>query len=80
MARALANQPKLLLADEPTGALDSGSSERVLDLLLNLREEFGMTLLIVSHDRSVGERTDRTVTLSDGEIQADCSTVELYKR
>ena len=80
VARALANQPKLLLADEPTGALDSGSSERVLDLLLNLREEFGMTLLIVSHDRSVGERTDRTVTLSDGQIQADCSAVELYKR
>ncbi len=80
VARALANQPKLLLADEPTGALDSGSSERVLDLLLSLREEFGMTLLIVSHDRSVGERTDRTVTLSDGQIQADCSTAELYKR
>ena len=80
VARALANKPKLLLADEPTGALDSGSSERVLDLLLNLREELGMTLLIVSHDRSVGERTDRTVTLSDGHIEADCSTVELYKR
>lgn len=80
VARALANQPRLLLADEPTGALDSGSSERVLDLLLNLREEFGMTLLIVSHDQSVGERTDRTVTLSDGQVQADCSTAEMYKR
>ena len=80
VARALANAPKLLLADEPTGALDSGSSERVLDLLLRLREELGMTLLIVSHDQSVGERTDRTVTLTDGRVESQSSPVELYKR
>jgi putative ABC transport system ATP-binding protein len=70
VARALANQPRLLLADEPTGALDSTTSERVLDLLFRLREELGMTLLVVSYDSSVGTRADRTVTLIDGQLAA----------
>jgi putative ABC transport system ATP-binding protein len=70
VARALANEPRLLLADEPTGALDSTSSERVLDLLFRLREELGMTLLVVSYDSSVGTRADRTVTLVDGHLAA----------
>lgn len=68
VARALANEPRLLLADEPTGALDSRTSERVLDLLFRLREEIGMTLLVVSYDSSVGARADRTLTLSDGQL------------
>jgi len=68
VARALANEPRLLLADEPTGALDSRSSERVLDLLFRLREELGMTMLVVSYDQSVGARADRTMTLSDGRL------------
>ena len=80
VARALANEPRLLLADEPTGSLDSATSERVLDLLLRLREEIGMTLLIVSHDQGVGERTDRTITLIDGHIDPQASGAELYKR
>ena len=70
VARALANEPRLLLADEPTGALDSTNSERVLDLLFRLREELGMTLLVVSYDSSVGTRADRTVTLIDGQLAA----------
>jgi len=70
VARALVNEPRLLLADEPTGALDSTTSERVLDLLFRLRDHLGMTLLIVSYDRSVGARADRTVTLIDGEIRS----------
>jgi putative ABC transport system ATP-binding protein len=70
VARALANEPRLLLADEPTGALDSATSERVLDLLFRLRDRLGMTLLVVSYDHSVGARADRTVTLVDGEIRA----------
>ena len=70
VARALANQPRLLLADEPTGALDSSTSERVLDLLFRLRDGLGMTMIVVSYDRAVGERADRTVTLIDGRIQA----------
>lgn len=66
VARALANHPRLLLADEPTGALDSVTAERVLDLLFRLRQESGMTMIVVSYDPSVGARADRTLTLSDG--------------
>ncbi len=68
VARALANQPRLLLADEPTGALDSTTSERVLDLLFQLRDHLGMTMVVVSYDRAVSARADRTVTLIDGRI------------
>lgn len=68
VARALANEPRLLLADEPTGALDSRTSERVLDLMFNLRDRLGMTMLVVSYDRAVGARADRTVTIADGRI------------
>jgi putative ABC transport system ATP-binding protein len=71
VARALANQPRLLLADEPTGALDSHTSERVLDLLFSLRDRFGMTMIVVSYDPAVGARADRTVALIDGEIRSD---------
>ncbi|MGO9319492.1 MAG: ABC transporter ATP-binding protein [Solirubrobacteraceae bacterium] len=75
VARALANEPRLLLADEPTGALDSHTSERVLDLLFRLRDHLGMTLLIVSYDPSVGARADRTLTLVDGRIEAEQAAV-----
>jgi predicted ABC-type transport system involved in lysophospholipase L1 biosynthesis ATPase subunit len=68
VARALANEPRLLLADEPTGALDSATSERVLDLVFGLRDRLGMTLLVVSYDPSMGARADRTVRLSDGRL------------
>jgi putative ABC transport system ATP-binding protein len=70
VARALANRPRLLLADEPTGALDSHTSERVLDLLFRLRDSLGMTMIVVSYDQAVGARADRTVTLIDGRIQS----------
>jgi putative ABC transport system ATP-binding protein len=66
LARALANRPQLLLADEPTGALDSASGERALDLLAALRERYGTTVVIVSHDPAVAERADRVVHLVDG--------------
>jgi len=78
VARALANEPRLLLADEPTGALDSLTSERVLDLLFNLRDRLGMTLLLVSYDRSVGARADRTVAMVDGRI--DSAEPALFQR
>ena len=68
VARALANRPRLLLADEPTGALDSHTSERVLDLLFRLRDGLGMTMIVVSYDHAVGARADRTVTLVDGRL------------
>ncbi len=70
VARALANEPRLLLADEPTGALDSVTSERVLDLLFRLRDELGMTLVVVSYDLGLAPRADRTVTLADGTLDA----------
>jgi ABC-type lipoprotein export system ATPase subunit len=68
LARALANNPRLLLADEPTGALDSASSERALDLLAALRDRYGMTLVVVSHAPAVAERADRVVGLIDGQV------------
>ena len=74
VARALANEPRLLLADEPTGALDSSTSERVLDLLFGLRDRLGMTMLVVSYDRAVGARADRTVALIDGKLAASSET------
>jgi ABC-type lipoprotein export system ATPase subunit len=68
LARALANNPRLLLADEPTGALDSASSERALDLLAALRDRYGMTVLVVSHADAVAERADRVLELIDGQV------------
>jgi ABC-type lipoprotein export system ATPase subunit len=68
VARALANDPRLLLADEPTGALDSHDTERVLDLIESARERRGMTLLMVSHDEAIGRRADRRLNLRDGRI------------
>ncbi len=69
IARALANNPRLLLADEPTGALDSVSGERALDLLAAMRTRHGMTIIIVSHDDAVARRADRVVRLVDGVIE-----------
>jgi predicted ABC-type transport system involved in lysophospholipase L1 biosynthesis ATPase subunit len=68
VARALANEPRLLLADEPTGALDSANSELVLDLMFGLRERLGMTMVLVTYDPAVGARADRAVTLTDGRM------------
>jgi lipoprotein-releasing system ATP-binding protein len=68
IARALANHPRLLLADEPTGALDEVDSVRLFAVLDALRERYGTTLAIVSHDPSLGDRADRTIRLVDGVI------------
>ena len=68
IARALANRPHLLLADEPTGALDSETGALIVALLQRLRESRGMTILLVTNDRSVAERADRLLALRDGRI------------
>jgi putative ABC transport system ATP-binding protein len=68
LARALANRPRLLLADEPTGALDSVSGERALDLLAATRARYGMTVIVVSHDAAVAARADRVARLVDGGV------------
>jgi putative ABC transport system ATP-binding protein len=69
IARALANDPKLLLADEPTGALDSNTGTQILELLQSLRDERGMTILLVTNDEAVAELADRTLRLRDGRIE-----------
>jgi putative ABC transport system ATP-binding protein len=71
LARAFITRPKLLLADEPTGNLDSANGQRVLELLMALQSEAGATLLLVTHDPLLASRADRVVTLADGRIVAD---------
>jgi putative ABC transport system ATP-binding protein len=66
VARALANEPPILLADEPTGSLDSEAGRRILDLIETLRRERGLTVVIVTHDAGVAGRADRIVRMLDG--------------
>jgi putative ABC transport system ATP-binding protein len=68
IARALANEPGIVLADEPTGRLDSASGRRVLDLLGDLRRERGLTIILVTHDQAVAARADRIIHMLDGRI------------
>jgi putative ABC transport system ATP-binding protein len=69
IARALVNDPAILLADEPTGALDSKSGREIMDLLLNLNRERGTTLIFVTHDPNIAAMTQRTIRLKDGLIE-----------
>lgn len=71
IARALANNPPVLLADEPTGNLDTASSEVVMQALRDVREKTGTTVIIVTHDMGVASQLDRLVTLVDGHIADD---------
>jgi putative ABC transport system ATP-binding protein len=68
VARALANDPVLLLADEPTGSLDVDSARRVLDLIEAVRARRGMTLLVVTYDQAIAERADTVLYLRDGRL------------
>jgi putative ABC transport system ATP-binding protein len=68
IARALANGPELILADEPTGNLDSGIGQAVLQALLDARTETGTTLVLVTHDSDVTALADRSVTMKDGAL------------
>jgi putative ABC transport system ATP-binding protein len=70
IARALANDPKLLLADEPTGALDSTTGAQIVELLLRLRAERGMTILLVTNDDAVAAAADRTLRIRDGRVDS----------
>jgi len=71
IARALMNRPRLVLADEPTGNLDSDTTERVYKLLRDINKELSTTFLIVTHDRRVAEQTDRIIEIRDGRISMD---------
>ncbi len=73
LARAFAPEPPLLLADEPTGNLDSANGEQVLSLLQEMRRRLGTTVVMVTHDASLASRADRVVTLKDGRIGSDLS-------
>jgi putative ABC transport system ATP-binding protein len=75
IARALANDPKLLLADEPTGALDSTTGAQIVELLLRLRDERGMTIMLVTNDDAVAGAADRTLRIRDGRVEDGAATL-----
>ena len=68
IARALINKPKIILADEPTGNLDSTNSESMMDLLFNYTRKSKTSLVMVTHDNSIAERCDRIIEIKDGQI------------
>lgn len=71
IARALMNEPRLLLADEPTGNLDAATGDGVLELLRDLNQNDGLTVVMVTHDRSIAALADRTVTLVEGRVATE---------
>jgi putative ABC transport system ATP-binding protein len=71
IARSLANGPRLLLADEPTGNLDSKNAHTVLELLIQLQQEQGRTMVLVTHDPTIAQRAGRILSMKDGRVVAD---------
>ena len=80
IAIALANNPKILLADEPTGAVDSKTSDMIQDLFRKLNEEMGITVIIVTHDISLANKVGRVVMIADGKISTEKIMKEDYRK
>jgi putative ABC transport system ATP-binding protein len=81
LARALVNQPSLLLADEPTGNLDSRTGEEILSLIREVNESLGMTVLLVTHERPLAERyAGRLVVMADGKLASHTGEPEGARR
>lgn len=71
IARALMNEPKIILADEPTGNLDSDTTEKIYDLLRRINEDIGTTFIIITHEKKIAEKADRIIEIKDGRINLD---------
>lgn len=71
IARAMINNPKIILADEPTGNLDSDSTEMIYEVLRNINEKYGTTFVIITHDKRIAEKADRIIEMKDGRINMD---------
>ena len=71
IARALSNKPAVIFADEPTGNLDSKTTEEVMSLLRSTVSELNQTLLMITHDENIAKEADRIITISDGKIIKD---------
>ncbi len=71
IARSLMNNPKIILADEPTGNLDSDSTEQVYELLRSINKKYKTTFIIITHDRHIAEKADRIIEIKDGRINLD---------
>ncbi|WP_436870009.1 ABC transporter ATP-binding protein [Mammaliicoccus sciuri] len=71
IARSIVNKPKFIIADEPTGALDSQTSKDIMDLFMRLNREQNTTMIIVTHDRKVAEQADRVIHILDGRVQRE---------
>ncbi len=71
IARALVNRPRLIIADEPTGAVDSENGRRIMDVLKSVSAAYGATLVLVTHDPGIAGQADRIVRFLDGRVAAD---------
>ena len=80
IAIALANNPKLLLADEPTGSVDSKTASDILDVFRRLNREMGLTIIIVTHDRALAKRVNRVVAIRDGKTASEMVMTENYRQ
>ena len=68
IARAMTNDPSIILADEPTGALDSRTGRKIMDIFHKLNRDQGKTIVLITHSNELAEETERIITLKDGEI------------